>query len=269
MRIEVSIYKKIKKLSLIIPGLRNLFFKFESYIFDIFKIIDFRQYIGKSFRPKKGPNEDIIMKFKKFYEKNFFDEKINSIIDFAERKIKSAWQGHQYFAIWLVKELQPLTIVDLGVATGFSTLIFAAQNVGKVYGIDWFKRFSPLRRELDDYIPCMRNKKKLEKKFGIKNVTIIRAKFSEVAKKWNIPIDILHIDGSHEYKDVKEDYQIWSKFLNKNGVFLFHDINEMHGAKQFFNELELPKYSFLHSYGLGIMSKNKELISRVKKIWNI
>ncbi len=59
------------------------------------------------------------------------------------------------------------------------------------------------------------------------------------------------------------------KFLNKNGAILFHDINIYQGVKRFFNELELPKYSFLHSYGLGIMSKNKELISMVEKVWNI
>ena len=269
MRVEVYTFNAIKGLMLKIPVIRILFVKIESYIFDVFKIFDLRRYIGRSSKDTNEQNEKLILNFKKFYERNYSEDKIKAIIKYSEERIRSAWRGHHYFALWLVKELQPLTIVDLGVDRGFSTLIFGAQNIGKVYGIDWFKKYNFLGEGIDDYIPTMRNRRKMEKKFRITNVTIIKSKFSEVAKKWKKNIDILHIDGTHTYKDAKEDYQTWRKFLNENSVILFHDTNVYEGVIRFFGELDLPKYNFTHSYGLGVVSKNKELISKIKEIWDI
>ena len=265
MRIEVKIYNKIKSITLKIPVIRNLFVKLESYIFDIFKKFNLRNYFGRGLKKINIQNEKMILKYNKFYEKNFSNEKLNGIIKYAEERIRSAWKGHHFFALWLVKELQPSTIVDLGVDRGFSTFIFGAQNIGRVYGIDWFKRYGGI----DDYIPTMRFKRKMEQKFDIRNVTIIQSLFSEIAKKWNKTIDILHIDGAHTYKDVSEDYQTWRKFLNDNSVILFHDTNTYKGVKKFLSELDLPKYNFTHSYGLGVVSKNTNLISMIQKKWDL
>ena len=273
MRIEVYIFNSIKRLILKIPVIRYLFVMIESYLFDVFKIFNLRHYFGKSLKNSNVHNEKLILNFKEFYNRNYYDESINAIIKYLEERTRSSWRGHHYFALWLVKELKPTTIVDLGTHKGFSTFMFAAQKIGKVYCIDFFMAMNVYRQEQKkeraDYIPCMRNKRKMEKKFGIQNVTIIKGKFSEVVEKWKIPIDILHIDGTHRYEDIKEDYQNWSKFLNANSVVLFHDTNIFEGAKQFFNELELPKYNFTHSYGLGVVSKNKDLIFKIKKMWDI
>lgn len=268
MRLEVFISNSIKGLILKIPVARVLFFKAETFIFDVLKFLDLRRYLGKKFKPPISGNEKLILKFKKFYERNYFDEKINNIITYTEKKIRSAWNGHHYFALWLVKELKPTTIVDLGVDKGFSTFMFAAQKMGRVYGIDTFMGENLNRWKTEDYIPCMRNKRKMEKKFGIHNVIIIKGRFSDVVEKWKIPIDILHIDGTHVYEDVKEDYQNWGKFLNENSVILFHDTEIYEGVSRFFKEVELPKYHFPHSYGLGVLSYNQELISNIKEIWD-
>ncbi len=50
---------------------------------------------------------------------------------------------------------------------------------------------------------------------------------------------------------------------------MFHDTNIYEGVIRFFGELDLPKYNFTHSFGLGDVSKNKELISKIKEIWYI
>lgn len=259
----------IKRLLLNIPFIRNIFVKIESNIFDLFKIFNIRHYIGKSSNKTNKNNEKIILKFKKFYITNYSNDRIKAFIKYSEEKMKSAWKGHHYFALWLVKELQPVTIVDLGVDRGFSTFMFGVQNIGKVYGIDWFKRYNFLKNPIDDYYPVMRYKRKMEKKFNITNITIIKSKFFDVVEKWNKKIDILHIDGAHSYEDVKEDYHTWKKFLDETSVVLFHDIYIYDGVEKFFNELELPKYYFTHSYGLGIASKNKELMLKIKELWDI
>ncbi|MFW9895920.1 MAG: class I SAM-dependent methyltransferase [Candidatus Thorarchaeota archaeon] len=273
MRLKLFIFNSIKELIYKIPVLRDLYFVFKPYAFNIFKFLGLRRYLHKNLMPRIHPTKSLIIKFKKIYERKYFDENVNIAIEFLEKKILSAWKGHRYFALWLVKELKPTTIVDLGVDKGYSSFIFAAQKIGKVYGIDWFMGMSlhkkVKKKERADYVSCMRYKRKIQRKFGIQNVTIIKGKFSEVAKKWKIPIDILHIDGTHIYEDVKEDYQIWSKFLNTNSVVLFHDTIKFEGVKQFFNELELPKYNFTHSHGLGVASKNKDLILMIKKIYDI
>ena len=269
MRNEVYIFNAVKGLILKIPVIRNLFVKIESYIFDIFKRFDLRHYLDRSSKNTNELSDKSILNLKKFYESNYSNDKINAIIKYSEDKIRSAWRGHHYFALWLVEELQPETIVDLGVDKGFSTFIFSAQNIGRVYGIDWFQKYNFLGGSIDDYIPTMRNKRKMERKFGISNVTFIKSRFSEVAEKWEKKIDILHIDGAHSYKDVKEDYQTWRKFLNENSVILFHDTNIYEGVTRFFGEIDLPKYNFTHSFGLGVVSKNKELISKIKEIWDI
>ncbi len=41
---------------------------------------------------------------------------------------------------------------------------------------------------------------------------------------------MLWIDGSHIYEDVKKDFLLWSKFLKKGGIIVFHDSNKKNGG---------------------------------------
>ena len=176
-------------------------------------------------------------------------------------KIGSAWTGHRDFAEWLVNTIKPKTIVELGVDWGFSSFVFANAlsqvNVfGKVYGVDLFTGDGHAG-ERDTYDSV----KETINKFNIKNLEIIKGDFTEVSKTWNIPINILHIDGYHTYDAVKNDFTNWSKFVKEDGIVLFHDTAvEYFGIKDFFKELKNGyKLEFKHSAGLGIYTKNKEL----------
>jgi len=202
---------------------------------------------------------------------------IQKSLDFLREHIPSAWIGHENFAVWLVKKMKPSVIVDLGVDYGFSTFAFATPQIGKVYGIDWFEgdKLAGWRNTENHILELL---KILKERFGINNVEIIKGDFSEIAKEWKLPIDILHIDGSHKYEDVKKDYETWSKFVKKDGVILFHDVHitaefinpksiKEFGVERFFDEIDLPKFKFLHSFGLGVVSKNKKIINNIKK-WN-
>ncbi len=193
------------------------------------------------------------------------------IIDFLKENVLSAWKGHQDFAVWLVKELKPSVIVDLGVEYGFSTFTFASPKIGKVYGIDWFKGDSFTNKaNTRDYF--MADWETLKNRFGVDNIEIIEGRFSEVAKTWKLPIDILHIDGSHLYKDIKKDYETWSKFVKKDGVILLHDVyipndKKYEGVERFYNEIDPPKLRFLDWFGLGVVSKDEELIKKIAEKW--
>lgn len=186
--------------------------------------------------------------------------------------IPTCWRGHREFAEWLIQEINPNTIVDLGVDWGFSTLSFAIPRIGHVYGIDTFEgdSYTGANHGSYEYVSS-----KIEKLFLKENVTLIKGLFDDVAKTWNKKIDILHIDGSHSYEDIKNDYETWSKFLSEDGVILLHDtcVSELngniYGVKKFFEELDVPKITFTHSFGLGVISNNKQLIQKIKETFNL
>ena len=187
----------------------------------------------------------------------------------ASELIVSAWRGHERFADWLVREMDAKTIVDLGVDLGFSSFVFArATNGGTVYGIDSFEGDIHVG-ERNTYEQVVAKREEL----GIKNVELIKGYFSEVANTWDKPIDILHIDGRHEYEDVKEDYEVWSKFVRPGGVILLHDttvFRSPYEVHRFFAEIDLPKTNFTHSNGLGVVSSDASLIAKIErehKIW--
>jgi predicted O-methyltransferase YrrM len=185
----------------------------------------------------------------------------------------TAWDGHRQFAEWLVSYTKPDVIVDLGTNWGFSAFCFAMPRIGKVYTIDNFIG--------DDFVGTDHGKtmfdyvvSKREKLFLGDNIEIINGDFNEVSKDWDKKIDILHIDGSHYYEDVKNDYETWSKFVSDDGVILFHDTcvedsGVKYGVEKFFKEIDLPKCNFTHCFGLGVVSKNQKLIEHIRKTFGI
>ena len=182
-----------------------------------------------------------------------------------------SWYGHRLFAEWIVKYLNPEVTVDLGVALGFSTFCFAMPRIGKVYGIDNFIG-DDFVGEMNSYSFVCGKRDKLQLH---DNVEFIKGDFNEVARTWDKKIDILHIDGSHHYEDVKRDFETWSQFVNDGGVILIHDTcvelynGKEYGVKKFFDEIDLPKCTFTHSFGLGVVSKNEKLIEQIKTTFNL
>ena len=105
-------------------------------------------------------------------------------------------------------------------------------------------------------------KKKVENniiKHQLNNIILVKGDFNETVKVWNRNIDILFIDGSHDYESVKSDFYNWSKYLDDEGVILMHDTNvQDFGVRKLFLEIKgYYKFEFPHSAGLGIITKNK------------
>jgi len=72
-------------------------------------------------------------------------------------------------------------------------------------------------------------------------------------------IEVLHIDGSHRYEDVRSDFESWFQKLKDDSIVLFHDIavvNEEFGVSKFWAEIK-ENYPFTfeltHSSGLGVL----------------
>ncbi|MDC0142460.1 class I SAM-dependent methyltransferase [Candidatus Nitrosopelagicus sp.] len=104
-----------------------------------------------------------------------------------------------------------------------------------------------------------------------KNLTLIcgrsdRKENLEIIKKFQ-PYDLIFVDASHEYKDVKKDLDNYSKMLSDKGIIFAHDIqNEDYTGvnkawKEFkkknnflYKEFSCKKYFF--SLGVGLAIKN-------------
>lgn len=177
----------------------------------------------------------------------------------------SAWIGHAELAMFLVETFNPNIVVDLGVDYGFSTFCFAYPKIGKVYGVDWFQ--GDIHAGHRNTYPIVIEKyTSLKNEYGVSNIEFIKSDFNELAKIWNTPIDILHIDGLHTYDAVKLDFDTWNKFTNENSIILFHDVESFpESVGRFFNELVGHKLIHTGSAGLGVYSRNIDNILKIKE----
>jgi predicted O-methyltransferase YrrM len=184
--------------------------------------------------------------------------------------IPSGWNypptSHRAFIEWLINRIKPEVTVELGVDYGYSAFLMSLCQENPVYGIDCFDVSKHGPREDDDYQFVMSVKEKL----GLDNLEIIKGYFDDVVKTWDKEIDLLHIDGLHDYNNCKNDCDNWAPLVKEDGVILFHDtISNPDGAGLFFSQLEVPKVNFTNSFGLGVASNNAELIQEIKKEFNV
>lgn len=202
----------------------------------------------------------------KEYVLSLSDDNVEDILG----NIPSGWnyppQSHRKFVEWLIAKVNPEVTVELGVDYGYSSFIMALCQKNLVYGIDCFDISLHRPREDDDYQFVMSVKEKLK----LNNLNIIKGYFDDVAKTWEKEIDILHIDGLHDYDNCKKDCDTWAPMLKEDGIILFHDtVSNPDGVERFFSQLEVPKVNFTNSFGLGVASNNEELIQEIKNTFKL
>jgi hypothetical protein len=205
--------------------------------------------------------------------------------EFAEtipELLKSPWWiGHIPFAFEIVRRLRPQTIVELGSYSGSSLAAFcqAVEAVGlntKCFGIDLWKGDIHMG-EFDESVYQ-----------GISNYMsrrypdiciLIRQEFNDAVNLFDDKsIDLLHIDGTHTYEAVSNDYYTWLPKISDRGVILFHDTNATYktigvaagnfGVRDFFNFIkhQYPHFEFSHCYGLGVLLVGNKLPDVVSEL---
>ena len=185
----------------------------------------------------------------------------------------SPWSGHRRFAYDLVSYYEPEVIVELGSFYGCSAFAFmqAVKDQGldtRIYAVDlWEAGDSYTLHDYEQDVYGFFQKVKAEVFCSIK-VEMLKMSFDQANSRFDDKyIDILHIDGSHAYQDVKHDYELWISKVKQDGIVLFHDISdqtlygETTGSSIFWNELK-QNYAYTeemqHSWGLGILFLSEE-----------
>jgi predicted O-methyltransferase YrrM len=200
----------------------------------------------------------------------------------SPRMLKSPWWiGHIPFAYELIGRLRPKTIVELGTYSGSSLAAFcqAVEACGldaKCYGIDLWQgdihmgRFEEdLFQEVSAYMasnyPAI--------------ATLVRKDFNEAVNHFEDgSVDLLHIDGTHTFEAVSNDFNTWIPKMSDRGVVLFHDINVtvknagekalQFGVRKFFDSVKAkyPHFEFAHCWGLGVLIVGGNAPAPVKEL---
>lgn len=180
--------------------------------------------------------------------------------------VYSPWSGHRNFIYDFIKYYDPGVVVELGSYYGCSAFAIL-QSIKdykmptNFYAIDtWEGDSFAIYGEEKVYESYSEINSAL---FNGQNSHMLRMTFDEASDRFDDKtIDILHIDGSHAYEDVKHDYLTWKKKVKSTGIVLFHDISadelygETMGSYVFWEELKKEQpytCEFDFSFGLGIL----------------
>ncbi|HWI51129.1 MAG TPA: class I SAM-dependent methyltransferase [Symbiobacteriaceae bacterium] len=139
-------------------------------------------------------------------------------------------------------------VVELGAWKGRSTawLAFGVKDRGEghVYAVDHWQGSDeePHRRLLQSYgdDQLFREFQSNLDRLGLTDhVTPIKLNTMAASRSWPVerPIGLLFIDASHEYGDVKRDFEYWSPLVSPGGFILFHDVRTWPGPTRLVGEL--------------------------------
>lgn len=174
-----------------------------------------------------------------------------------DSSIDTQWGEYVELGKWLSSRIKPELVVDLGTYHGVSALSFAG-DAKKVITIDKFEN------KKDEKIA--NNVLELAD-----NIEIIKDSFTNQVNKFDDnSIDILHIDGDHKLKSITDDCMLWSPKVKKNGIMLMHDVYNpvfIGPFHVFVNYISAPKLMFIKGSGLGVISRNTDLLKEIYNTW--
>ena len=203
----------------------------------------------------------------------------------SPKLLKSPWWiGHIPFAFELIGRQRPATIVELGTYSGssfaaFCQIVAACGSSTTCYGIDLWegdihmgKFDETLFREISSYISI-----------NYSNIgVLIRKDFNEAANSFaDGSVDLLHIDGTHTFEAVSNDFNTWLPKLSDSGIVLFHDVNvnmentgpasEKFGVRKFFDGIKksYPHFEFAHCWGLGVLLVGSKVTPAVSALFEM
>lgn len=151
-----------------------------------------------------------------------------------------------------IESVRPI-ICEIGSWKGKSSYVLASaikDKRGVVYSIDPFNGDGDVaskdtyHREIEKLgVTLLENFKNTIDTYGLRKIVSIIPLISRDARS-NFKeqrIDLLFIDGNHEYESVKMDYDLWTPLIPTGGRIVLHDVKAVHvdGPRRVYEELIL------------------------------
>jgi len=179
----------------------------------------------------------------------------------------SAWIEHIPFTFFLIEKLRPKIVVELGTQYGNSYFAFCQaisqlKLPAKAFGVDiWISNDIENNngRRIFEYANRVNSKHFSH----FSNLLVMT--FDEALGYFNDgEIDLLHIDGMHDYASVKHDFETWLPKMSDSGVIILHDSNVREngfGVWKLYEELKpyYPSFGFNFGHGLAIVCTGKNV----------
>ena len=184
------------------------------------------------------------------------------------------WQGHIPFVFWLISEMRPKQIVELGSYKGDSYLAICQAVTQfdlscKCSAVDTWEGDSHVGSYGDEIFDSLRTY------HDVRYASFSRLQrmlFEDAVDTYDdASIDLLHIDGLHTYEAVKADFEMWLPKMSSRGVILFHDVavrERGFGVWKLWEEISenYPSFCFSHSNGLAVLLVGNEVCGTLKEI---
>ena len=172
----------------------------------------------------------------------------------------SAWHGHIPWAFAVTALARPRTFVELGTHMGDSYFAFCQaveelRLATRCFAVDTWRgdQFAGLYGEHVHLEVSWYNQAR-HAAFS----TLVRSTFDEAWDRFpDGSIDLLHIDGAHDYESASHDFYHWLPKMSGQGIVLLHDTAERgtdFGVWRLWEELaeRYPAFHFPHAHGLGV-----------------
>ncbi len=140
-------------------------------------------------------------------------------------------------------------IVEIGSWKGKSTIWLGKGskrgNKVPIYAIDPHTGSSEHKRMFSKKIYTFKEFKRNISKANVDDIIIpIIQTSEEAAKKFTQPIELIFIDGAHEYDLVKKDFELWFPKIIDGGIMAFHDTIWFSGPTRIVEEFVCPSKNF-------------------------
>ena len=198
-----------------------------------------------------------------------YDDVVNELLDTKELSLIRPWQyKEEFLALMKVYEgLKPKFAMEIGTANGGTLYAHCklAQNDATLISLDLpggkFGGGYP-ESKIPIYAEFTKDDQKLHLLRGDSHSPESEQTVKDILKD-NL-LDYLFIDGDHSYEGVKLDFEIYSKYVRKGGVIVFHDVTVHENSKckvdVFWNEIkqqykheEFIKDKKSGAFGIGII----------------